>query len=148
MGQVPSCAGDKSAKKGGGGKEEEERKWSTSDVISTSLDVTRPDGILACDVKSRLTGVEDADEVNLVEAGLRIGFMVRGRLVVVGWVGCEEGVGEEREREAEEARGWGDEASASASECDGETDALLLVMAFSVEGEPVSYTRGGLGGGG
>ena len=107
-------------------------------IISPSFDVTRPG--LTSDVKPRLTGVEDADGTNLVEAVLRIGFIAGGQLVVEMVVGVVEEEGEEMcekgdegevrgvEEEEREAgyRGKGD--GARVSECEGV--APLLVMSF------------------
>ena len=126
-------------------------------MSASSSDVTRS-AALTSDDKWRFAGVDDAEGANLVEAGLRIGFIVRGRLVETGVVAremCEEtGGGEEKEGAEEEGKEEEEEeekeeAGAGASECDGGIVApLLVIVALGVEGEPASYTRGGLGGGG
>ena len=90
--------------------------------------------------------------MNLVEAGFNIGFIVKGRLVVVvvvaGWEWCAGGEGVEKEGEE---IGVGGEAGAGALTSEGETltVAPLLVDALNDgEEELKSRARGGLGGGG
>lgn len=101
---------------------------------------------------ARRSGVDEADGVNLVEAGLRIGFIVKGRLVVLGWCEGIEGEkgdeeNEEEEEEEERAEGTGERGEAGASAREPLAAAPLLVDAFGDAGEPKSSALGGFGGG-
>ena len=112
--------------------------------------MTWPGAVMTSGAGARRSGVDEADGVNLVEAGLRIGFIVTGRLVVPGWCeGREEEKGDEENEEEEEERaertGERGEAGASAREPLGA--APLLVDASGEAGEPKSSALGGFGGG-
>ena len=112
--------------------------------------MTWPGAVMTSGAGARRSGVDEADGVNLVEAGLRIGFIVKGRLVVLGWCDGSEGEkgdeeNEEEEEEEEENTGERGEAGAGARE--PLADAPLLVDTFGDAGEPKSSALGGFGGG-